>query len=59
MGTAAKDAVGIHHSVAERLSGADFDGDTVLVIPNNKESIKSTPALEGLKGFDPQVVQDS
>lgn len=49
------DAVGIHHKVAERLSGADFDGDTVLVIPNNRGSVKSTPALEGLKGFDPQV----
>jgi DNA-binding NarL/FixJ family response regulator len=55
LGTSAKDAVGIHHSVAERLSGADFDGDTVLVIPNNKGSVKSTAALEGLKGFDPQV----
>lgn len=55
LGTSSKDAVGIHHSVAERLSGADFDGDTVLVIPNNKGSVKSTPALEGLKGFDPQV----
>lgn len=32
----AKDAVGINSKVAERLSGADFDGDTVLVIPNNK-----------------------
>lgn len=52
LGTAAKDAVGIHHSVAERLSGADFDGDTVLVIPNNQGKIKSTPPLEGLKGFD-------
>jgi hypothetical protein len=55
LGTAARDAVGIHHKVAERLSGADFDGDTVLVIPNNKRAVKSTPALEGLKGFDPQV----
>jgi DNA-binding CsgD family transcriptional regulator len=55
LGTSAKDAVGIHHSVAERLSGADFDGDTVLVIPNNKGAVKHTPALEGLKGFDPQV----
>jgi hypothetical protein len=55
LGTSAKDAIGIHHSVAERLSGADFDGDFVLVIPNNKGSIKSTPALDGLKGFDPQV----
>jgi hypothetical protein len=55
LGTAAKDAVGIHHSVAQRLSGADFDGDTVLVIPNNRRAVKSTPALEGLRGFDPQV----
>jgi hypothetical protein len=36
------------------LSGADFDGDTVLVIPNNNRKIKTAPALEGLKGFDPQ-----
>jgi hypothetical protein len=50
----AKDAVGINSKVAERLSGADFDGDTVLVIPNNKRQIKTAPALEGLKGFDPQ-----
>lgn len=51
----ARDAVGIHSSVAERLSGADFDGDTVLIIPNNSKKIKSTPALEGLKGFNPRV----
>jgi DNA-binding CsgD family transcriptional regulator len=51
----ARDAVGIHSSVAERLSGADFDGDTVLVIPNNAGKIKSTPALEKLKGFDPRT----
>lgn len=50
----AKDAVGINSKVAERLSGADFDGDTVLVIPNNSRKIKNAPALEGLKGFDPQ-----
>ena len=50
----AKDAVGIHSKVAERLSGADFDGDTVLVIPNNSRKVKTEPALEGLKGFDPQ-----
>lgn len=50
----AKDAVGINAKVAERLSGADFDGDTVLVIPNNNSRVKSTPALEKLKGFDPK-----
>lgn len=50
----ARDAVGIHHSVAERLSGADFDGDTVLVIPNHNRTLKSTSPLKGLKDFDPQ-----
>ena len=55
LGANALDAVGIHHTVANHLSGADFDGDTVLVIPNNKGSVKTTPALEELKGFDPQV----
>ena len=55
LGSAAEDAIGIHHTVAQRLSGADFDGDTVLVIPNNRNQIKSTAALEDLKGFDPLV----
>jgi biotin operon repressor/DNA-binding CsgD family transcriptional regulator len=48
------DAVGIHSKVAERLSGADFDGDTVLVIPNNLGKVRTAPALEGLKNFDPK-----
>lgn len=51
----AKDAVGINSKVAARLSGADFDGDTVLVIPNGRGSIKTAPALAGLKNFDPQT----
>lgn len=52
----AKDAVGINANVASRLSGADFDGDTVMVIPtNNKIKITSTPGLEGLVGFDPKM----
>lgn len=50
----ATDAVGINANVAARLSGADFDGDTVLVIPTNNIKIKSTNQLEGLKGFDPK-----
>ena len=53
LGTNTKDAVGINPKVAERLSGADFDGDFVLVIPNNHRKIKSSPPLEGLRGFDP------
>jgi hypothetical protein len=55
LGRQAEDAIGIHHSVAQRLSGADFDGDTVLVIPNNKKLVAIDPPLEGLKGFDPQM----
>lgn len=47
------DVIGIHPSVAERLSGADFDGDSVLMIPNNSGQVKSSPALLGLKDFDP------
>lgn len=49
------DAIGIHPAVAERLSGADFDGDTVLVIPNNSGKVKTSPAIEGLKNFDPRA----
>lgn len=49
---AALDAVGIHHSVADKLSGADFDGDTVLVIPNNSGAINHKPMLRQLQGFD-------
>ena len=45
------DAVGIHPKVAEKLSGADFDGDTVLVIPNNDGKIKLHDALPELNGF--------
>lgn len=49
------DAVGIHPGVAERLSGADFDGDSVVVIPHRgKTRIKATKPLKGLEGFDPK-----
>lgn len=51
----AVDAVGINSKVAEQLSGADFDGDTVLVIPNNNGAIKTSKPLAQLDGFDPKV----
>lgn len=52
----ALDAIGINSKVAERLSGADFDGDTVMVIPTGgKIKITSTHALKGLEGFDPKL----
>ena len=54
---AAVDAIGINPKVAEQLSGADFDGDTVLVIPNRdrKNGVSSQKPLQELKGFDPKV----
>ena len=59
LGKLPKDAVGINSRVAARLSGADFDGDTVMVIPcNNPDSkihIISTHPLKGLEGFDPKL----
>lgn len=51
----AEDAVGIHHSVARQLSGADFDGDTVVIIPNDRRQVKTRPPLEDLKDFDPKA----
>lgn len=52
----AKDAIGINAKVAERLSGADFDGDTVLVIPVSSgpgSKVKTSAPLKGLEGFSP------
>lgn len=50
----ATDAVGINPKAASQLSGADFDGDTVLVIPNNSGKVKTESPLAGLKDFNPQ-----
>lgn len=59
LGKTPKDAVGINSKVAEQLSGADFDGDTVMVIPCNssKSSVRITSSrpLDGLKDFDPKM----
>lgn len=60
LGTDITDAVGITKAVADRLSGADFDGDTVMCIPTNdkngKVKIASTSKLKGLEGFDPKAM---
>ena len=53
LGTSAPDAIGIHPSVATKLSGADFDGDTVYVLPNNNRKIKTGNSLDDLKDFSP------
>lgn len=58
LGTDAGDAVCINSKVAEILSGADFDGDTVMCIPTHDKKgrvkIESQDPLEGLKNFDPK-----
>ena len=59
LGTTTTDAVGITSKVAERLSGADFDGDTVMCIPTHdpkgKVKVTSTSPLKELEGFDPKT----
>lgn len=59
----AKDAIGIHPAVAEKLSGADFDGDTVVVIPNRSGKIKGSASMgsqakifeDQLNNYDPKT----
>ena len=50
----ATDAIGINSKVAEQLSGADFDGDTVLVIPTKNIKVRTRNYIEELKNFDPK-----
>jgi len=61
IGTDSIDAIGINKKVADRLSGADFDGDTVMVIPTHdkrgKVKIANREQLDGLKGFDSKSYQ--
>ena len=56
-GTLAIDAVMIHPKMAAKMSGADFDGDTILVIPNNDKRITVRPVLEGLRNFSTDMYQ--
>ena len=51
------DAIMINKTNADRLSGADFDGDTVMCIPTNTDKVKitSTKPLAGLVGFDTKL----
>lgn len=63
IGKNAKDAVVINSKVAETLSGADFDGDTVLVIPTKNNNIKASDsykktdkAIEKLRSYDPDTL---
>lgn len=49
----------INKNVADRLSGADFDGDTVLVLPTAGQKIKTSDPLPGLVGFDSKMYKMS
>lgn len=59
LGTDIKDAIGINSKIAEILSGADFDGDTVMCIPtgdkNGRVNILNKNPLKELEGFDPKT----
>lgn len=59
IGTDSIDAVGINKNIADRLSGADFDGDTVMCIPTHdskgKVKVTSRQPLAKLEGFDPKL----
>ena len=59
LGKEISDAIGINPRTAEVLSGADFDGDTVVVIPTGSKvkvkTTKRTGAFKELDDFDPKV----
>ena len=59
IGKTSTDAIGITKKIADQLSGADFDGDTVMCIPTNdpqgKVKITATRPFDGLKTFDPKM----
>lgn len=64
IGTDSIDAVGINKNIADRLSGADFDGDTVMCIPTHDKAGKvkiasidptTNPAFKELASFDPKM----
>ena len=58
IGSDSIDAVGITKSVADRLSGADFDGDTVMCIPTHdprgRVKVTNQKPLADLEGFEPK-----
>ena len=51
IGNEASHAIGINSNVAKQLSGADYDGDTVLVIPTKGQNITTDKPLKSLQDF--------
>lgn len=56
MGTSPIDAVGINSHTAEILSGADFDGDSVVVIPTKGINVKVSKRPKELEGYEPKEI---
>lgn len=54
IGNTSIDAVGVSSRTAAILSGADYDGDTVVVIRNNDKRVHTHKPYEELINFDPQ-----
>lgn len=53
----AKDAIGISPTTASQMSGADFDGDTAIVIPvNDKVKVTTRKAIQELVDFEPKEI---
>lgn len=52
IGKNSRDAVGIHPDAAKQLSGADFDGDTVVVIPMKGQNLKTHGVIKELLDFN-------
>lgn len=52
VGLDAKDAIAIHPKAAQQLSGADFDGDTAIVIPTRGKDLKTMAPIQELIDFD-------
>lgn len=63
IGSSSIDAIGITKKIADQLSGADFDGDTVMCIPTHDSSGKvkvtstkrTNSAFAELDDFDPKL----
>lgn len=56
IGKDSKVGIGITAKVAEQLSGADFDGDTVVALKDNGNRVKTKNPLKDLEGFDAKIV---
>lgn len=51
----AENAIGINTKTAQQLSGADFDGDTVIIIPTTGQKIKNKDYYTDLQDYEPKI----